>query len=274
MCAYVAHLAELVSYKTIKVYLAGVQFFCQVSGFNTRLSDMRRLHYVIRGIQRVQGQRFSRPRRAPITTRHLFQIMRFLGRSNLPYRDQVVFTAASLLAFFGLLRVSEYTCSSVNVFNSSINLAIQDISFNGQVAQVSIKGSKTDPFRRGVIVRIPSLNSVLCPVSALRRYIHLRGHISGPLFIFANNHFLTRQDVQWLLTNAINCANINTHSFRIGGATAAAAAGCADSVVQILGRWSSDAYREYLRLSNHSILDIGSRMLGAGSDTFVWQPDS
>ena len=274
VCAYVSHMAGLVSHRTIKVYLAGVQYHCNVNGWNVRLSDMRRLHYVLRGIQRVQGQRFSRPRRAPITIRHLFQIIQFLGRHNLTYHDQVVYTAASLLAFFGLLRVSEYTCSSARGFDSSIHLGLQDVIISGQVAQVRLKASKTDPFRVGTTVRVPSLNSVLCPVSALRRYIHLRGRRAGPFFILHNNNFLTRHDMHWLLTHALDNAHINTHSFRIGGATAAAAAGCADSVIQILGRWSSDAFREYLRLSNCSILDIGNRMIRADSQSLTWQPDS
>ena len=37
--------------------------------------------------------------------------------------------------------------------------------------------------------------------------------------------------------------NINTHSFQIGGASAAASGGVTDSTIHILGRLTSDAYQ-------------------------------
>ena len=78
--------------------------------------------------------------------------------------------------------------------------------------------------------------------------MHTRNKSTGPLYIFIDGKYLTRQFVANLLSLALpHVPNINTHSFRIGGASAAASAGIPDSVIQILGRWSSDAYKRYLR---------------------------
>ena len=38
------------------------------------------------------------------------------------------------------------------------------------------------------------------------------------------------------------------HSFRIGAATSAVAAGIPEAQIILMGRWSSDAYKKYIRI--------------------------
>ena len=77
-----------------------------------------------------------------------------------------------------------------------------------------------------------------------------------------------------LITRALpHVPYANTHSFRIGGATAAASDGISDSTIQILGRWSSDAYRRYLRFSDTVIQNMSTRMATVGHCTRVWDND-
>ena len=50
----------------------------------------------------------------------------------------------------------------------------------------------------------------------------------------------------------------SSHSLRIGGATAALAAGVPPEVIRMMGRWDSDVYEIYCRRSRQVALRIGA----------------
>ena len=79
--------------------------------------------------------------------------------------DHIMFWAACCTAFFGFLRVSEFTCSGV--FVPGRHLGFDDIEWDaaGQY-RLFLHTSKTDPFR-------PSGHQV-CPVAAMSRYLAIR----------------------------------------------------------------------------------------------------
>ena len=62
-----------------------------------------------------------------------------------------------------------------------------------------------------------------------------------------------------------NPNHFGAHSMRIGGASAAYAAGIEPSAIRIAGRWSSDIYEIYVRLSARGAAQLGATI---GSTTF------
>ena len=76
-----------------------------------------------------------------------------------------------------------------------------------------------------------------------------------------------------LFKNCFHDNQINTHSLRIGGASTMASAGVPDSTIMILGRWTSNAYQRYLRMSDATICSTSKLM----SETFLihkpWDSD-
>ena len=235
------------------------------------------LYRTLRGIQRQQGNSLTRPPRNPITIQHLHRISHFLLQSQFATQDKYIFLSSCLIAFFGLLRVSEYTCPSQTRFDPSLHLCRGNISFSNDFSMVLVrlKASKTDPFRAGVTIRIAATHGNLCPVTALRSFLSLSQNTPGPLFVRSNGFFLTRRAISVLLTLALpDVPNLNTHSFRIGGASAAFSSGASDAMIRTLGRWSSDCYIRYIRVPDKDIAEFSKKRTETQLTTSVWDPDT
>ena len=85
----------------------------------------------------------------------------------------------------------------------------------------------------------------------------------GPLFRWKDKRALTRDDLVKRLRQVLKEAGIDSsrysgHSFRIGAATTAAAKGISDSTIQTLGRWASDSFTRYIRMSREDLADISA----------------
>ena len=79
---------------------------------------------------------------------------------------------------------------------------------------------------------------------------------SGPLFTYNDGSFLTWRWLSTLLKQVIpsqDQSQISTHSFRIGAATTTAAAGFSKWLIQQLGRWNSDCFRDIPSYSTHHV---------------------
>ena len=108
---------------------------------------------------------------------------------------------------------------------------------------------------------------------ATERYIKVNPSLVGPFFQFQNGTFLTRNSICRLLQSTFPTLNVNTHSFRIGGASAASSHGIPDSIIQVLGRWSSDCFRNYIRISDQDLEGYQELLATESSNIKLWQFD-
>jgi len=169
--------------------------------------------------------------------------------------DDVMFWAACLLAYFVFLQSAEFTVPSLSAFNPSVHLSVSDVSvdvpLDPSCLQVFIKASKTGPFRKGCNILIGLGSPPLCTVQAVISYLACRGHHPGPLFLLKSGLPLTRS----LVTDRLGAIllsvglpdDFSSHSFRIGAATSAAKVSVPDHVIQVMGQWKSDAYKQNIR---------------------------
>ena len=129
------------------------------------------------------------------------------------------------------------------------------------MVQVRIKQSKTDPFRKGVMVYLGSTGGELCPVAAVSAYLAVRGRAPGPFFVFEGGEPLSREVFVRRVPAALREVGVDFdkyagHSFRIGAASTAAAVDVEDSLIQRLGRWKSSAYLSYVHVPRERLASV------------------
>ena len=162
-----------------------------------------------------------------------------------------------LIAFFGCLRLSNLVPSSLNKFDPLKHLRRDDIKFEKNIVLLFFKWSKTNQYSNKVSW-IP-----ICPVADNR--FNVKVHLeklfkcvkvsdSAPLFSFDKKLSHSRNTLVRLLDSCVTKAGLSPedyswHSFRRGAAVFAFELGLADSAVQLLGDWSSSAFKNYLEFS-------------------------
>ena len=144
--------------------------------------------------------------------------------------------------------MSEFTCQSVGSFDPDQSLLRQDIILQGSAVTIEIKASKTDPFRQGVTIILAETGTSTCPVKALSKYLAMTSKRAAhlPVFQYSSGSFLTRQTLSRTIQDFLSSDRYSSHSFRIGTATSAVAAGVSDWLIQVLGRWSSQCFQSYI----------------------------
>ena len=267
LCNFVARLADdHLKHRTIKTYLSGLRFLQIEAGLPDPFQgSMPRLSYILRGVRSNEAKLGAGTReRLPITPGILRKLHALWSPSGTEHDTKLVW-AACCLCFFAFLRAGEMTVPSDNAYDPAVHLSVHDLAVDNpsspSALRITIKQSKTDPFRRSVDLWVGKTGSDLCPVAAVLDYLTARGSRVGPLFMFADGRPLTRQRFVDAVRGALDAAGFVkekycSHSFRIGAASAAAARGVEDCVIKTLGRWESLAYLQYVRLPREQLAGI------------------
>ena len=192
---FAVFLADQVSYRTVKLYMASIRFF-HIDNLPDPFQDAPLLHLLLRGIKRSVG--LSSKRRLPITMSLLRKLKIELAQAPEIFpRDKLMLWSAFTLAFFAFLRSSEFTSPSTSHFNALSNISGNDISFNSDGSlSLHLKSSKTDPYRQGCSLLIAPSGRSVCAVRATKKYMaHHPSNSDGPFYIFQSGLYLTRAQV-------------------------------------------------------------------------------
>ncbi|XP_072178201.1 integrase/recombinase xerD homolog [Diadema setosum] len=236
---------------TISLHVAALSYMHKMHGWADPTD-----HFVIKKLQ--EGSRRDKKKgddRRPITQdllKRMIPIVRLVCKSQY---EAIMFRAAFLLAFFGFLRVGEFTAQQKHEITDKalIRDDIQITQTPGQFMLVRIRHSKTDQYGQATTLRIgENENKEICPVSNMTAFLQLRPPMKGPLFCHTSGSPLTRYQFSAVLRKVLTCIGANpshygTHSFRIEAATTAAMEGVPGEQIMAMGRWRTDVYRRYIR---------------------------
>ena len=262
-----------VQWSTIRGHLAAIKSAHIDLGLDLDMTQFASLQRMLVGIKRFQG--VQPDSRLPITYNILCKMLFHLQpKSNL---TKAIFRAAFSLAYFGILRVSEFA-AAIPVDQTKLlrheNITLLPDKRHPNLMQLHLKASKTDVFRKGITIPIPCVcaNSQICAVHEMQNLLSFQPQATdqSPLFIFPNGDLLNRKTVASMLKALTKKCGLakgryKAHSFRKGAASTLAAAGIPDSTIQTMGRWSTDCYKIYINLSQSQISNFAKALCVVGS---------
>lgn len=239
--------------------LAGINFYPKLyqPSTSSSLFSNPAVRLLLRGISK---HCFHLPdSRKPITLPVLRSLVAALrGGPFSPY-VKAFLLSAFLLAFYGFLRLSEFT-STAKVFNPSRDLTISDLKFYPDHYDLFIKHSKV----KGLCtISIARLGGSFCPFHSMFKFVcrrHKLSPLSIPLFLNPEGFPMT---AAWFICHlrqtlalcSLPPCHFSGHSFRIGAAMSAAIQGIPSASLLQLGHSSSSAFSSYIRPDLPAVLE-------------------
>jgi hypothetical protein len=191
-----------------------------------------------------------------------------IAKCDWSVHSKSVIWSAALLAFFGSFRFGELVAKSESKFNVHETLLWKDIQFfDDNSIRIHNKIPKNRTQNGEYISLFEYEGRKCCPIKALKCLKDLSektGSESYPVFAFSNGTFLTCKRMNDLIIHFLKphlnekAYEYSCKSFRAGLPSALAAYPNLENDVQIKrwGRWNSNAYERYTRLSHKAKREI------------------
>ena len=179
--------------------------------------------------------------------------------------------AALTFGMAAIARGAEFALTAGEQFEQSEHLVPRDVTpfCEGGVWHARVRMRKRKDLRilRGkqVDVVIAGGGAHFDAADELFRWIRQRRALGMPddsALFQEGGKMITVDEVRAMVRAVMEAAGLNpqlygAHSLRIGGATAALAAGVPPQLIRLMGRWSSDVYEIYCRMSVEAALSVG-----------------
>lgn len=240
---------------TANKYLTGIVFCLRDRfPFVVEARNSRRVKLSVQGCRKLYSVPVVRAK--PFTIHDVHRCAKTFASSF----DDQLFNTIIALGFAGLHRLGELTDNdsvALRVPRQIIRRSSLFISRCNTAATYILPYHKADKYyTSSPIVILNRKDDPTCPILTLIVYTLNRDRLFP-----ANPYWLLREDGtvptrSWFIArlNSIFEGSRTGLSLRTGGATALAQAGMPMETIQCIGRWSSEAYRTYIR--NHPLMNV------------------
>ena len=244
---YVMFLSTHIKPDSVNSYLSGI---CrQLEPF---FGDVRRNRNSLLVTRTMTGcmRRFGTPvkRKAPLSRANLLLVLD--STVSAPSHDNLLFAAILLTGFHGLLRLGELIFPDKRALRNYRKIALRhSVSIKPGQYSFFLPAHKGDRFFEGNTILIQKLNTPTDPYFPFFRYLESRDRLfplHPELWLTSRGAVPTRY---WFISRLRKFfpKEVAGQSMRSGGATSLAEAGADLATIQAVGRWSSEAFRIYIR---------------------------
>ena len=243
------HVTDYVTYLQDTTSLAPATIKSRVSAiafqYKTRLNaDPTKSFATEILLNNLEKQAQSR-KRLPIDKKLLKKLLLTLYQYNSIYLHHAFYLMYNLMYLLAL-RVSELLAYSKKFDHA---LRFNDFYINNNKVTITVRSGKHNSS--------PTKYEFRCTNRFFwhfQEFVRLRGNKTGPFFCFKDQQpfsrtFFTEKLKEDLCSLELNARDYNTHSFRVGRTSDLALEGASDRQIALMGRWKSDAFREYVRPS-------------------------
>ena len=255
------------STSTINTYLAGLRQVHLANGVNLPILRTPVVDQVLEGrkhLDAIRNNLGETAKRLPVTPNVMKLIKAELHAGNFSIEKKLLVWSVSTLAFAGSFRIHEILCRNINFYDPVFTLLQKDIKLKEikvesqiiEILQVKIKSEKSDRVGVNTIVDVYSSGGCLCPVRAYKKFkrISKLDDNSKPAFREETGAPLTGRGFNTYLKTLLSphldysIGSITAHSFRAGLPSMMGKLGYVDEEIMAVGRWSSRAFENYLKL--------------------------
>ena len=243
-------LARYIAYTSLAIasgpkYLTGARHFLHdlYPSFDVNRSSPL-VQATIRGSKKVRANPVRR--KQPIRIDHLSAFVNAAHRTH--NYDDLLFATIMSCCFYGCHRSGELVLKSKKEVDWRKIIKRSSLHFSLGYVGYRLPYHKSDPFYCGTDILFAA-QDVADPVSLLSEYVTRRDARHGvrrALFLREDGSHPTRSWFEAKLFSFVD-RSFGGHSPRAGGATFYAALGLSESIIMALGRWSSKAWKIYIR---------------------------
>ena len=247
---FVVFLSSHIAPKSVNSYLSGI---CrQLEPFFPEVRQNRKSLLVSRTVAGCL-RRFGTPtkRKAPFSHADLQRVLDSLPST--PSHDDLLFSAILLTGFHALMRLGELVFPDKRVLRNYRKISLRhsvQVSIVPPQFSFFLPSHKGDRTFEGNTIVVQRVNRPTDPFSRFLSYLTSRDSLfplHPELWLTSRGSVPTRHWFISRLRVIFPSKDYAGHSLRSGGATSLAEAGVDLALIQAIGRWSSSAFKIYIR---------------------------